>query len=314
LKQLTPNPWDTIEEKYPVGSKVKGRVVNIVPYGAFIELEKGIEGLVHVSELSWTRKINHPSEVLGIGDVVEAVILNIDKDAKKVSLGLKQTEVNPWSLVGSKYPEGTVIKGKVRNIAPYGAFVEIEEGIDGLVHISDISWTRKINHPSEVFKKGDAIEAKVLSVDQENRKISLGVKQLKSNPWDDIDKKYRVGDNVTGVISNITGFGLFVKLEEGVEGLVHISEAASEDQTDIKTTYNVGNEVNAKILRIDVDEKKIALSIKEYQEELESGVTPKRREEAASAVKEEPDNPVLSKDIEIEGLSGEVGEEDDKSS
>ncbi len=305
LKQLTPNPWDDVEEKYPVNSKVKGRTVNIMPYGAFIELENGIEGLVHISELSWTRKINHPSEVLGIGDIIEVVVLSIDKDAKKISLGLKQTEANPWTVVEGKYPVGTTVKGRVRNMAPYGAFVELEDGIDGLIHISDISWTRKINHPSEVLKRGEVVEAKVLSVDQENKKISLGLKQLGPNPWDEIDKKYKVGDAVTGTISNITGFGLFVKLEDGVEGLVHISQSDKMPDEDINARYKVGAKITAQILRIDPEEKKIGLSIKEYLKGLERVEAVGSEEQRA-----ELDNPVLSEDIEITELQEEPDREE----
>lgn len=305
LKHLTPNPWDTVEERYPVAAKVKGRVVNIVPYGAFIELEKGIEGLVHISELSWTRKINHPSEVMGIGDTVEAMVLNIDKAAQKISLGLKQIEVNPWSVVEEKYPVGTVVKGKIRNIVPYGAFVELEEGLEGLVHISDISWTRKLNHPSEILKKGDLVEAKVLSVDQENQKIALGVKQLKNNPWDEVDKKFRVGDVVSGTITNITGFGLFVELEDGIEGLVHISQVEKRSDEDLKARYRVGSRVTAKILRIDPAEGKIGLSIREHLEDQERGEAPAPRGEDVRAGKTEADlrNPVLSDDIHFPSLS-----------
>jgi small subunit ribosomal protein S1 len=312
LKQLTSNPWDTVEEKYPVSSRVKGRVVNIVQYGAFIELEKGIEGLVHVSELSWTRKINHPSEVLGIGDVVEAVVLSIDKDARKISLGLKQTETNPWMKVESKYPIGTIIKGRIRNIAPYGAFVELEEGIDGLIHISDMSWTRKLNHPSEVVKRGEVVEAKVLSTDQENKKIALGIKQLTPNPWDEIDRKYRVGDTVTGEISNVTGFGLFVKLEDGIEGLVHISQTDKGPDEDLKARYDIGDAVKAKILRIDPVDRKIGLSIKEHLEDLEQGVIDAEEEAEYREKKPEMalDNPVLSEDIKIAGLSEDELEQD----
>ena len=306
LKQLTPNPWDTIEERYPVGAKVKGRVVNIVQYGVFIELEKGIEGLVHISELSWTRKINHPSEVFGIGDVVEAMVLNIDKDAQKISLGVRQIEVNPWTVVDEKYPVGTNIKGKIRNIVPYGAFIELEDGLEGLIHISDMSWTRKLNHPSELLKRGEVVEAKVLSVDQENKKIALGLKQLHSNPWDDIDRRYHIGDSVSGKVSNITGFGLFVELGDGIEGLVHISQIDKKSDADIKASYKVGDQVTAKILRIDPDERKIGLSIKEY-------VSHRDAEESAAALddlrtaksKVTVINPVLGEHIDLSGISQE---------
>ncbi|MCX6355337.1 MAG: 30S ribosomal protein S1 [Candidatus Aureabacteria bacterium] len=302
LKQLTPNPWSTIEERYPVGAKVKGRVVNIVPYGAFIELERGIEGLVHISELSWTRKVGHPSEVLGIGDTVQAMVLSIDKEAEKISLGLKQIEANPWTVAEEKYPVGTVVKARVRNIVPYGAFVELDEGIEALVHISDISWTRKLNHPSEVLKKGEIVETKVLSVDQENQKISLGIKQMKPNPWDDVDRRYRVGDAVSGTITNVTGFGLFVELEDGIEGLVHISQIPKRPEEDLKTRYKAGDRVKAKILRIDPEEGKIGLSIKEHMDDLERGQwSEATRETEVRAGRPEPDviNPVLSEDITL---------------
>ncbi|MEI6634569.1 MAG: 30S ribosomal protein S1 [Chlamydiota bacterium] len=310
LKQLLPNPWDTIGERYPIGSKVKGRVTNIVAYGAFVELEKGIEGLVHISELSWTRKINHPSEVLGIGDTVEAMVLNTDRDAQKISLGLRQTEVNPWTVVEEKYPVGTVIKGKIRNIVPYGAFIELEEGLEGLIHISDISWTRKLNHPSEVLKRGEAVEAKVLSVDQENKKISLGIKQLRGNPWDEIDRRFSVGDSVSGTISNITGFGLFVELGDGIEGLVHISQVEKRQDEDIKVSYKVGDQVTARILRIDPVERKIGLSIKDHIEAPDRGQE-RDRESASRPARPEValHNPVLSEDISLPDLGGgEPGE------
>jgi len=303
LKQLAPNPWDTVEERYPVGAKVKGRVVNIVQYGVFIELEKGIEGLVHISELSWTRKINHPSEVLGIGDVVEAMVLSIDRDAQKISLGVRQIETNPWTLVDEKYPVGTVIKGKIRNIVPYGAFVELEDGLEGLIHISDISWTRKLNHPSELLKRGEMVEATVLSVDQENKKIALGLKQLRPNPWDDIDRRYHVGDVVSGTVSNITGFGLFVELGDGIEGLVHISQVDKKSDEDIKASYKIGDQVTARILRIDPDEGKIGLSIKEYlarrhDDESAAARDDTRAEKSQISV----DNPVLGEDIDLSGM------------
>ena len=314
LKQLLPNPWDTIGERYPIGSRVKGRVTNIVAYGAFVELEKGIEGLVHISELSWTSKINHPSEVLGIGDTVEAMVLNTDRDAQKISLGLRQTEVNPWTVVEEKYPVGTVIKGKIRNIVPYGAFIELEEGLEGLIHISDVSWTRKLNHPSEVLKRGEVVEAKVLSVDQENKKISLGIKQLKGNPWDEIDRRFSVGDSVSGTISNITGFGLFVELGDGIEGLVHISQVGKRQDEDIKTSYKVGDQVTARILRIDPVERKIGLSIKDHLEVPDRGQGRDREREREGAGRPaRPEvtlhNPVLSEDMSFPDLGGgEPGE------
>ncbi len=264
LKQRQPNPWEEVEKKFPVGTKVKGKVVNIMSYGVFIELERGIEGLIHISELSWTRRINHPSEVLAVGDSVEAMVLNVDKDGKKISLGVKQTEFNPWTVVEQKYPVGTRINGKVRNITSYGAFVELEEGIDGLVHISDMSWTRKVNHPSEILKKGDAVDAVVLTVDQKNKKISLGMKQLQEDPWDKLAQTYPIGTTVSGNITKITGFGAFVELPNGIEGLVHVSQIDKAPAQTIEDVLKEGQEIQAKVIRVEPAERKIALSIKEY--------------------------------------------------
>lgn len=267
LKQKTPNPWDDVEKKYAVGTKIKGRVVNIMPYGVFVELEKGIEGLIHISELSWTKRINHPSEILAIGDIVEAMVLNIEKDAKKISLGIKQTEANPWTTVEEKFPVGTKIAGKIRNITSYGAFVELEEGIDGLIHISDISWTKKINHPSEYLKKGDKVDAIVLSVDQKNKKISLGLKQLEPDPWDKIEQEYKIGTIVTGKVNKVTGFGAFVELNYGFEGLVHVSQLSGSDDNMPVNAENIvkeGQELTAMVIKVDPPERKIALSVKEY--------------------------------------------------
>ncbi len=264
LKQRQPNPWEEVEKKFPVGTKVKGKVVNIMSYGVFIELERGIEGLIHISELSWTRRINHPSEVLAVGDSVEAMVLNVDKEGKKISLGVKQTEFNPWTVVEQKYPTGTRINGKVRNITSYGAFVELEEGIDGLVHISDMSWTRKVNHPSEILKKGDAVDAVVLTVDQKNKKISLGMKQLQEDPWDKLAQTYPIGTTVSGNITKITGFGAFVELPNGIEGLVHVSQIDKAPAQTIEDVLKEGQAIQAKVIRVEPAERKIALSIKEY--------------------------------------------------
>ena len=264
LKQKTPNPWIDISSRYPVGSKIKGRVVNILPYGAFVELEEGVEGLVHISEMSWTRKLRDPSDILAIGDVVEAVVLSIDEQNEKISLGLKQLEANPWMAVAEKYPVGTKIRGKVRNITSYGAFVEIEGGIDGLIHLTDMSWGRKISHPSEAMKKGEIIEAIVVSVDSANQKIALGLKQLQPDPWDMVREKYRVGDVVTGTVSKITGFGAFVELEAGVEGLLHISQVSTKPVRDIHNLLEEGAKVTARIMKTDPNERRIALSVREY--------------------------------------------------
>ncbi len=262
LKQKTPNPWEQVITKYPVGSRVKGKVVNLVPYGAFVELEKGIEGLVHISEFSWTKRIGHPSEVLAIGDMIEAVVLNIDKDSQKIALGIKQTEMNPWTEVAGKYPVGTQVKGKVRSFIDYGAFIELEEGIDGLLHNTDISWTRKINHPSEVLKKGQKIDAVVMSVDAENRKLALGMKQLVADPWPDFVAKFQPGTIAEGTITKITNFGLFIELAPDLEGLAHISELPIEETGKLEEAYKVGDKATVKVLRVDDAERRIALSLK----------------------------------------------------
>ncbi len=268
LKQKAANPWQDIETKYPVGSIVKGTIVNIVPYGAFIEIERGVEGLIHISEMSWTRRINHPSEILNVGDEVEAMVLNIKKDEAKISLGIKQTEFNPWSVVEEKYPAGTRIRGRVRNITSYGAFVELEEGIDGLIHISDMSWTRKINHPTEVLKKGEITEALVLAVDQEAKKITLGLKQLEANPWETIDEFIRVGSVVEAEVTKIADFGVFATHENGIECLIHISQISEKPFQKIEDVVSKGDRVTTKVDRIDKQRRKIALSIKEYQRDL----------------------------------------------
>jgi small subunit ribosomal protein S1 len=262
LKQLSENPWTHVEKKYSVGSKVKGRVVNILPYGAFVELETGVEGLVHVSEMSWTKRINHPSEVVAIGDVVEVVVLNINREKQEISLGMKQTEVNPWTLVEQKYPPGTKIQGRVRNMTNYGAFVEIEEGIDGLLHVSDISWTKKVMHPSEILKKGDKIEAIVLAVDAEKKKVSLGLKQLSANPWDTyIPDKYKTTNIVQGKVTKLTSFGAFVELEPNLEGLVHISKLSDREVTTPDKIVSVGDVVEVEVIRLEPNEGKIGLSL-----------------------------------------------------
>ncbi|NBR84367.1 MAG: 30S ribosomal protein S1 [Verrucomicrobia bacterium] len=262
LKQKLQNPWEAIESKFPVGTKVKGKVVNLVAYGAFIELEPGVEGLVHVTELSWTKRIAKPSDVLKPGQEVEAVVLGINREEQKISLGIRQLESNPWEAAQAKYPPGTKIKGKVRNLTSYGAFVELEEGLDGMVHVSDISWTRKINHPSEVFQKGDEVEAVVLEIDKANQRISLGMKQLGTDPWSSIDQFYKVGDLVTGKVTKLASFGAFVGLAHDIDGLVHISQI-SEDRVDkIKNVLNVGQDVTARVIKIDRSERRIGLSVK----------------------------------------------------
>ena len=262
LKQKETNPWDDVDKKYPVGSKIKGKVVNIVPYGAFVELERGVEALVHISELSWTKRVNHPSEVLAIGDTVEAVVLNIGKDQQKLSLGIKQIEANPWLEVITKYPVGSTVKGKVKNLTEYGAFIELDENIDGLIHISDMSWTKKINHPSEVFKKGDKVEAIILSVDQENMKIALGVKQLLEDTWPELVKKFPVNTEIEGTVTKITNFGLFVEVDQDLEGLVHISEVSEEEKTSLNDKYKIGDKVEVKVIKVDNEQRKVGLSLK----------------------------------------------------
>ncbi|OHE74298.1 MAG: 30S ribosomal protein S1 [Verrucomicrobia bacterium GWC2_42_7] len=262
LKQITANPWENIEHKYPIGARVRGKVVNLVPYGAFVELEEGVEGLVHVTELSWTKRISKPSEVIKVGDVVEAAVLSIQKEEQKISLGIRQLETNPWDMVKHNYPVGAHVRGKVRNLTTYGAFIELEEGIDGMVHVSDMSWTRKINHPSEVLKKGDEVDAIVLDVDVAQQRIALGIKQLSDDPWSNIDQFFKIGDIVTGKISKLTSYGAFVELQNDIDGLVHISQISEEHVEKIKDVLKVGQEVSARVIKIDRDERRIGLSMK----------------------------------------------------
>ncbi len=266
LKQKEASPWEAIEGKYPVGSRVSGKVVNIVSYGAFVQLEEGIEGLVHISEMSWTRRLNHPSEMVNVGDEVDVVVLDIDKNKQEISLGMKQTEVNPWELVSEKYPPGTVIEGEVRNLTNYGAFVEIEPGIDGLLHVSDLSWTKKVAHPNEVLTKAEGVKCVVLEVDQEKQRISLGMKQLHEDPWlNAIPGAYQPGMVVRGKVTKITNFGVFVELEDDLEGLLHVSELADHKVDNPQDVVKAGEEVDVKILRVDSDERKIGLSLKRAQ-------------------------------------------------
>jgi len=265
LKQTTSNPWENIERKYPVGARVSGKVVNLVNYGAFIELEEGVEGLVHITEFSWTKRVTKPGEFLKVGDAVDAIVLNITKEEQKISLGLRQLEENPWEMAIHNYPVGAHVRGKVRNLTAYGAFVELEEGIDGMVHVSDMSWTRKINNPAEVFKKGDVVDAMVLLVDSDNQRISLGIKQLTTDPWEEIESFFKIGDLVTGKISKLTNYGAFVELQNDIDGLVHISQIAEDRVEKIKDVLKVGDEVNARVIKIDRDERRIGLSIKAAQ-------------------------------------------------
>jgi len=262
LKQKMANPWDSIDTKYPVGARVKGRVVNLVPYGAFVELEPGVEGLVHVTELSWTKRVAKASDVLKAGQDVEAVVLGINREEQKISLGIRQLEANPWDSVDQRYPIGMKIKGQVRNLTSYGAFVELEEGLDGMIHVSDISWTRKINHPLEVLAKGDVVEAQVLEVDKPNQRIALGLKQLGPDPWESIDQLYKVGDLVTGNVTKLASFGAFVGLQHDIDGLVHISQISEDRVEKIKSVLKVGEPVTARVIKIDKSDRRIGLSIK----------------------------------------------------
>jgi len=284
IKQREASPWEEIEQKYPVGSRIRGAVVNIMSYGAFVRLEDGIEGLVHISEMSWTRRVNHPSEVVTPGLEVDVVVLEINKDKQEISLGMKQTEVNPWELVSEKYPPGTVIEGSVRNLANYGAFVEIEPGIDGLLHVSDISWTKKVTHPNEIFKKGDMVKCVVLDVDRDKQRIGLGVKQLTEDPWLTlIPEHYKPGMVIRGKVTKITNFGVFVELESDLEGLLHISELADHKVENPQDVVKIGDEIDVKILRVDTGDRKIGLSLKRAQWGDATGAAPEGRAERKSA-------------------------------
>ena len=262
LKQLSDNPWADIEAKYPIGSQVKGRVTKLLAYGAFVELEKGVEGLVHVSELSWTKRITRPSDVLSLDQEIEAIVLNISVEEQKISLGIRQLDENPWEAIENRFPVGTVISGAVRNLTPYGAFVALEEGIDGMIHVSDMSWTRKINHPSEVLKKGDVVEARVLNIDKENQRVSLGIKQLETDPWESIDARFKVGDLVSGTVAKIASFGAFVNLDGDIDGLIHISQLSEEHVERVKDVIKVGDDIKARVIKVDKVERRIGLSIK----------------------------------------------------
>ncbi|MDA0832128.1 MAG: 30S ribosomal protein S1 [Planctomycetota bacterium] len=263
LKQKFPSPWELVEQKYPIGNKVTGEVVNVMSYGAFVKLEDGIEGLVHISEMSWTKRINHPSELVNIGDKVEVIVLGINKDKQEISLGMKQTQPNPWDEVAEKYPPGVNVTGTVRNLTNYGAFIELEEGVDGLLHVSDMSWTRKISHASEMLKKGDQIECQVISVDEQRKRIALGLKQLQDDPWTTtIPEKYQPGTIVTGKVTKITNFGVFVELESELEGLLHVSELSDQKVENAENLVKVGEDIQVRILRVDSNDRKIGLSRK----------------------------------------------------
>ena len=272
LKQMLNNPWEKIEERYPVAQQVRGKITKLVPYGAFVEIEEGVEGLIHVSELSWTKRITRPSDVLELDQVVEAVVLGINKEEQKISLGVRQLEPNPWDEVEVRYPVGSQIKGKVRNLTAYGAFVELEDGIDGMIHVYDWSWTRKINHPSEILKKNEDLEAVVIDIDKTNQRISLGIKQLENDPWSEIETRFKVGDLVKGTVAKIASFGAFIQLQDDIDGLVHISQLSEEHVSRVKDVLKIGDEVEARVIKVDKVERRIGLSIKaaEYdQEQLE---------------------------------------------
>jgi small subunit ribosomal protein S1 len=272
MKQLTEDPWATASEKYPVGSRITGKVVSLTDYGAFVELEEGIEGLIHVSEMSWTRKIRHPSKVVSVGEEVSSVVLDIKPESRRISLGMKQVVPNPWDVISEKYPIGTTIEGKIKNITDFGLFIGIDEGIDGLVHISDVSWTKRIKHPSELFKKGDVVQAIVLDIDKNNERFSLGIKQLQADPWETVSERYEVGKEITGTVTNITDFGVFVELEEGIEGLVHVSEISKEKVKTPVGKFEMGDVITAKVMNINSDERRIGLSIKRLELDDEQGM------------------------------------------
>ena len=269
LKQMLDNPWEDIEAKFPISQRVRGKVTKLLPYGAFVEIEKGVEGLVHVSELSWVKRITRPSDVLELDQEIEAVVLGISIEEQKISLGVRQLEVNPWEEIEARYPIGQRITGAVRNLTTYGAFVGLEEGIDGMIHVSDLSWTRKINHPSEVLKKGDEVEAVVLSIDKENQRVSLGIKQAENDPWSDIDDKFKVGDMVKGQVAKIASFGAFVNLQDDIDGLIHISQLSEDHVEKVKDVLKVGDDVEARVIKVDKVERRIGLSVKavEYTED-----------------------------------------------
>ena len=270
VKQKSADPWTKVEEKYPERSRVKGKVVSLTDYGAFVELEPGVEGLVHVSEMSWTHEVRHPSKVVSVGDEIEAQVLHVDQHSRKISLGMKQTAPNPWDIIEQKYPEGTQIEGKVKSVTDFGAFVGLDEGVDGLIHISDMSWIKHIKHPSELFKKGQSVNAVILKIDKDKERLSLGYKQLISDPWvSDIPQRYHVGESATGHVSKVADFGVFVELEGGVEGLIHVSEIGQDMQEGLEEKFAVGQEVVAKIVKVDCEDRKIALSLWEHLKDLE---------------------------------------------
>ena len=310
MKQLTPDPWQTVAEKYPVGSRIQGKVISLMDYGAFVELESGIEGLIHISEMSWTKKISHPSKILQVGQPVEVVVLNVDPGHRRISLGLKQVMANPWEEAKEKYPVGSNVTGPVRNVTDFGIFVGIEEGIDGLVHISDLHWTKKIKHPSELYKKGDVVEAKVLGVNVENARFSLGIKQLTTDPWKIIAQRYPVGSKVKGQVTSVPDFGVFVRIEEGVEGLIHVSQLSNERVDKPSSLFKVGDQLEAEVINIDPAERKIGLSIRalrksEERQEMENYL--KREKEGGRFSFESLLNDELRLDRDEEGQTTRKG-------
>lgn len=285
LKQKTKNPWDEVEAKYPIGSTVKGRIVNIMPYGAFVEIEQGVEGLIHVSEMSWTKRVTKAGDIVSVSEEVEAVVLDIDKEGKKISLGLRQKTRNPWEVLAEKYPAGSRIKGKVRNMTSYGAFVEIENDIDGMIHVSDMSWTRKINNPNEMLKVGDEVEAVILDIDPQQQRISLGLKQIEEDPWANINELYKIGDVVSGKVTKITAFGAFIELTHKIDGLVHISQISKDRVEKVKDKLALGQEIEARVIKIDRDERRIGLSIKALDEGFSEEDLKAASEEVSAALK-----------------------------
>ena len=304
-KQITPDPWENVEIKYPMTGKVRGRVVSITDYGAFVELEQGVEGLVHVSEMSWTRRVRHPSKFVAVGDVVEAVVLNLDKEGRRISLGMKQVEANPWTTVEEKYPVGMRVTGSIRNLTEFGAFVALDEGIDGLIHISDISWTQRFKHPSEILRKGQEIEAVVLSVDVEKERLSLGMKQITPDPWDDINDRYAVDDDIEAKITKITNFGVFAAPEEELEGLVHISELDSDKVKEPQDVVRVGDVFKMRVIKIDREQRRLGLSIRAYVESTGEDPVVSRAPQPVGPTEEESATSVEEAE-EVE--AGEVGE------
>jgi len=304
MKQIMPDPWTKVAEAYPPGTRIKGKVVSVTDYGAFVEIEKGVEGLIHVSEMSWSKRAVHPSKVVNPGDMVEVQVLGVDEANRRISLGLKQTEANPWEELGLKHPIGSQVKGKVKSITDFGVFVEIEPGIDGLVHISDLSWTKKIRHPSEVVKKGDELEATVLGIDVENERVSLGVKQLSQDPWDTISERYPLNTRINGKVSSVADFGVFVEIEEGIEGLIHISQLSNERVDKPSSLYKVDDELDALVVQLDPKERRIGLSIKavkQHEEREEMQAYLKREHEAARFSMED----ILKEELKLDRDDGE---------